>query len=157
MKNLIMLTVTMLFASPFLLADDHDHGNDHIKPSHGGEILEVGDHVAHIEFVHDEKHGKVVLHVLDKEGKSLGIGDAPRLNLTYEDGKKEKKMQIVAKAINLKDGKSHEFEAEDKLFNSEDFEGKISIKIKGKTYRVELHHHDEHEGHDHDDHKGHNH
>ena len=116
--------------------------------------MEVGEHAAHIEFVHDEKHGKVVLHILDKEGKTMGIGNAPRLNLTYKDEKKEKKKQIITKALNLKDGKSNEFEAEDSILKSKDFGGKISIKIESKTYRVELHLH--HEGCAHA-HHGHNH
>lgn len=133
-----------------------DHGHGHIKASHGGEILEVGNHVAHIEMVHEEKTGMITLFVLDADGKSMGISDAARINITYKIGKSEKRKQVIGKALKLKNGKSSVFETQDNIFKSEDFEGIISIKIKGKTYRVELHHN--HEGHDHhDDHKGHDH
>lgn len=152
MKSLLFVLSTLFFVMPFLMAQDHGHG--HMKASHGGEILEVGNHVAHIEMVHKKKIGIIMLFVLDAHGKTMGISNAIRLNITYKIGKTEKRKQVIGKALKLKGGKSSVFEAQDDIFKSEDFEGLISIKIKGKTYRVELHH-DDHEGHDH--HKGHDH
>ncbi|PCJ56015.1 MAG: hypothetical protein COA79_20090 [Planctomycetota bacterium] len=161
--SLLALSVCM---SVTLIAEDHDHdhkghdhGKDHIKATHGGNILEVGKHVAHIELVHDKKKGSITLYILDKAGKAMAIADAPRLNLKYKDGDKKKKKQIITKPQGEKDKKASEFKAVDNLFKTEGFKGKISIKIGDKKYQVELAHghHDDHKGHDHDDHKGHKH
>ena len=40
--------------------DDHDEDEGHAaKPQHGGVVIEVGDEVAHLEFVHEPKARKV--------------------------------------------------------------------------------------------------
>lgn len=154
MKILVSVISILFLTVSFLMAKDQGHAN--VKPSHGGEILEVGAHIAHIEVVHHEKMGIIVLYTMDANGKVMSISDAPRLNLTFKVNKSEKRKQVIAKAMNLKDGKSSMFEAQDMIFKSDDFDGVVSIKINGKTYRVALHHN--HGGHnDHDDHEGHDH
>jgi hypothetical protein len=162
MKTIIMLLAILLLPLTALKAEeDHDHEHHHhdMKPAHGGEILEVGEHVAYIELVHDKKLGKITLYITDAHGKTLAISDAPRLNLIYRVDKEDKKKQLITKAkAATDDGSASEFEVQDDVLKSEEFEGLISIKINGKSYRVELNHHDHnHEGHDHGKHDGHNH
>lgn len=143
---------------------DHKHKEGHIKATHGGKVLEVGKHVAHIEVVHKIKEGSITLYILDKAGKAMAIADAPRLNLRFVEGKEKKKKQLKTTGHNVKENKSFEYKAEDALLKTKGFSGKIAIKIGDKKYKVELSHGDhdghkggDHKGHDHDDHKGHKH
>lgn len=149
MKSLLFLSVLFLAFSSFLLAEeDHDHGHKSVKPKNGGQILEVGEHAAHLEVVQDEKNGKIKVFVLDKEGNAKKISDAPKLNLTVKiDGKASKK-QVAMKPAVEDQKETDSFVAEDAIFKTEDFEGKIAIKIDGKPYQVKLSN-DEHKGHNH--------
>ena len=45
---------------------------------HGGHILEVGDHVAHLEVMHDESAGKMTIYVLGPDAKSAFTAIPPR-------------------------------------------------------------------------------
>ena len=139
--------------------DDHK-GHDHEKEGHsevgknGGQMFEVGEGIADLEFVQNKKTGMVKIFLF-KEGtdKALKVAKAPRINLTLKGMRK----QIKTKMINADtSGKSSTFVAKNNLLKSE-IEGVISIKIDGKSYKVKLA--DDHEGHDHEghDHEGHDH
>lgn len=129
--------------------EGHDHGDhkghDHGK-SEGGKMFEVGEGVAELELIHDEKAETVTINVF-KEGEKtpLKIEKAPRLNITLKSSRK----QVKTKAIKPdSDNKASTFTAKNELFKSE-FNGEISIKIDGKSYKVKLADCGGHEGHDH--------
>lgn len=127
---------------------DHDHDHDHEKPPHGGYLIEVGDHVAHIEVVHDAKAGKVTLYILDGEAKDpVKIQNAPRINMMTDDGAK----QVATKAVEPdKEEKASQFEATDDALKADPLTGKISIVIGDKKYNVEIKKEEEHDHEDQD-------
>lgn len=70
--------------------EDHDHDHDdhrhHHESPHGGTLVPLGDHVAHLEVVPDASSGELVVYVLDAEAER-GVpvsGDVLRLRLTPE-------------------------------------------------------------------------
>ena len=140
-KYLLCLFVLLTQIS-FANDHDHDHDHDHIKAKYGGEILEVGEHLAFIEVVHNEAAGKLTLHISDKEGKTLTLNDSPRLNLTDLMSKKRK--QLITQSIQIVKDKSTAYESNDKIFKSEEFELVISLKINQKYYRVKVEHDHDH-------------
>jgi hypothetical protein len=51
---------------------DHDHeghGHDHEAP-HGGTLIALGDHFAHLEIIHDATTGAITVYVLDGEAEN---------------------------------------------------------------------------------------
>jgi hypothetical protein len=157
----IVFSLFVFLTQILVSAESDDHHHDHMKPQHGGKILEVGKHIAFIELVHDENNGKITLYIFDKNGKSMPIDDSPRLNIIYKIGKTEKKKQLITKGLHKKHNKAYEFESVNEILKGDDFELIVSLKINKKSYRVTLDHshHEagEHDSHDHDDHKGHKH
>lgn len=156
--------------------DDHsgEKGHDHAKESkeagHDG-FLEVGEHVAHIKVDHDEKAGKLTLHIFDTSMKNaMKIKEAPVLNLFADKTKK----QVKTAPVGGDAGGASAFEAVDDSLKDHPH-GRILIMIKGTAYQVELvdnhdghggheghkdddnNGQDDHKGHDHGDHEGHNH
>jgi hypothetical protein len=130
------LVLALTVGTPAVAGDDHDHDHDEHKPPHGGFLLEVGDHVAHVEVVHDAKDGKVTLYVLDKEAKeAVKIKDAPKLNLMTEDGA----VQVETKAVEAdKEGLASQFEAKSDALKADPLKGRIAIVIGEKKYNVEI-------------------
>lgn len=61
---------------------DHDHGHHHEAP-HGGTLISLGDHVAHLELKLDNETGTLKIWVLD--------------------GEAEKPLRIEAKTLTLRD------------------------------------------------------
>jgi hypothetical protein len=60
---------------------EHNHAHHHHAP-HGGTLIELGDHFAHLELVLDEKTGSLTAYVLDGEAeKGIRIAQ-PGLELT---------------------------------------------------------------------------
>jgi hypothetical protein len=114
------------------MAEEKDH---HDKPAHGGVILELGDEVAHLEFVHDEKGGKATIYLTGPDAKTaLAITEAPKFNLKGKDGNK----QVESKAVNAKDGAASQFEASDDAFKAHELKGRIVLVINGKKYNADL-------------------
>jgi len=117
-----------------------EHKHDDHKAPHGGALLEVGEHLAHIELVRDEKSGKITLYILGKDAKTaVALTDAPKINLKGKAGKK----QLETKSVGVTGA---EFEATDELLKAHELEGRIVVTIAGKKYNVDLK--DDH-GHDH--------
>ena len=113
----------------------HSHGHEH--GPHGGELLEVGKHVAHIEFIHDEKAGKITLYILGKDAKTAeNIADLPLLNLKYKGTQK----QLKTVAMNSTENESSHFEVTDEVLK-EEVDGRIAITIKGVKYNINIQHH----------------
>ncbi len=129
-------------------AGEEGHGHSE-EPQHGGALLEVGAHVAHLEFVHDPKEGSATVYISGADVKTpLAIADAPKINLQSDAGPKS--LQTVA--VDAKDGKASQFSVTDEALKSDPLKGVIVITIDGKAYRPDIK-----EGHDHAGHEGHDH
>lgn len=158
----ILLLLSLLFLQTSCGKKAHDHAGEsaeehaahsgHDHDAHAGHddhapgLLEVGDHLAHIDFVHDAASGTVTLHVTGPDAKTaLALSDAPKLNLIGDNP-----TQIVTRAFSPDaDGASAEFSASDPALKAEP-EGRIAVTVGGQTYQVIIEHdHGSHEGHDH--------
>lgn len=131
--------------------DDHDHAHEeHGEGEHGGAILELGAHEAHLELLHKPDTGAVSVWVLDQDLKELPIADPVVLNLVFESGPK----QLTGTPVSPKDGKTAHWSFRDEALKGEPKSGRIQVKVGGKTYNPEYddgHDHDhEHEDDDHD-------
>ena len=148
-KTVITILATTLFAA--CSGDDHDHGHadsNHTEPHatgeghahgpHGGHVLEVGDHVAHLEVVHDEAAGKITLYVLGTDGKSpLAIEKAPQLKLLTDDGPKV----LDAKS---QDGSGSVYAVTDTALQGHEPKGRVTIEVNGKVFNPALEHDHDH-------------
>lgn len=114
--------------------------------AHAPGLLEVGNHVAHIDFAHDAAAGTVTLHVTGPDAKTArALSIAPKLNLTG-DSPTQVLLQPVSPDSN---GASAVFSATHDVLRSEP-EGRIAVTVEGQVYQVIIeHNHDAHEGHDH--------
>lgn len=154
MRSLFAVPLVLVAALACRAGDEkkEEKKEEEHKAPHGGVLLEVGEEVAHLELVHDEKEGKATIYVLDaKAEKTVAIKDAPKVNLMTEDGAK----QLVTKAVEAdKEGLASQFEVTDDALKADPLKGRISVTIGDKKYNVDIKEPDEHEGHDHDhDHK----
>lgn len=151
-KMLLMVSLVFLSAC----GKSEDQQNQPKKPEvnathsehgpHGGELIELGDHVAHLEIVHDENAGTIALYVLDADLKPTALAEAPVLNLPISSGPK----QVTATA---RAGSNSEWLFSDPVLKGEPEGARLRIVLDGVTYTPELPH--QHEGHSPDD--GHNH
>ena len=115
---------------------DHGHGHDH---DHDPGLIEVGEHVAHIDFAHDATAGSVTLTVTGPDAKTaLAADSAPKLNLTGDNP-----LQIETTA---KEGATGVYVATNDALKAEP-EGRIAISIGGQSYQPTIKH--DHDGHDH--------
>jgi len=105
---------------------------------HGGHILEVGDHIAHLEVIHDESTGKMTIYVLGPDAKSAFTGaKAPQVKLTTDAGPKV----LATKPVG---GEPGGFSVTDAVLKAHGPEGRISLEIGGKVYNPELEHDHDH-------------
>lgn len=112
-----------------------EHKHDGMIAPHGGQMLVVGEEIAHIEIVLDEKAGKLTLYVFDKDGKTpLALKDAPRINLKAADGNK----QLETKPIESKDGLAAQFEVVDGALKAHPLNARIAIAIGELKYNIKM-------------------
>ncbi|KAF0245844.1 MAG: hypothetical protein FD180_1256 [Planctomycetota bacterium] len=143
----VSAALLIVLASWVRAGDEEKEKEEEHKPPHGGVLLEVGEEVAHLELVRDEKEGKLTIYVLDaKAEKAVTIKDVPKINLTTKDGAK----QVVTEAFEPdKEGLASQFEATNDELKAHVLEGRIAVTIGGKKYNIDLPK-DKHD-HDHDD------
>lgn len=132
-------------------AESHDHADhvdepadehNHEEGAHGGPLVVLGDHVAHVEVVHG---GGDALDVWITDGSfgALEPDEAPVLNLVIEG---EGSVRIVAEKH--EDGWRFVHEA----FAGHPENARLNVKIGGRTFTPDLPHgHADHA--DHDDHE----
>ncbi len=125
----------LALALNFTVKAEDKKPDDH-KPQHGGTILEVGEEAAHIEFVHDDKAGKITLYIMGGDAKTpVALKEAPLLNLKTKAGNK----QLTTT------GKDATWEAVDAALKEEP-NGRIALTLPdGKKYNVTI----EEKAHDH--------
>jgi hypothetical protein len=120
--------------------DRHDHGNevigggghDKLGP-HGGDLIELGDHVAHLEVVHDSEAGTLTLHVLDAGMKPTSLTTAPVLSLPTTAGP----LQLVA---TVSGSGSSEWVFSDQTLKAEPDGARLRVVLGGVTYTPEVPH-----------------
>lgn len=100
---------------------------------HGGELIEIGDHLAHIEVLHDDDAGKLNLFALDTDMKPIALDKAPFLNLMTDAGPK----QLKATALGTL---KSEWVFSDSALKSEPEGARLRIVLRGVTYTPELPH-----------------
>ncbi len=130
--------------------DDHDHDHDaHASGPHGGQILEVGDHVAHLELLEDHEAQKIVIHTLTEENKALRLKGSPMLTVKFADDLQT----IEGTPVDGDATGASEWHFRHKSLANEYESGTFRVVINEQTYTVEFEHDEEH-GHDehaHDD------
>lgn len=110
------------------------HTGGHAHGPHGGHVLEVGDHVAHLEVLHDEEAGKLTLYVLGSDVKTpLPVAKPPQLKLTTASGPKVLDTQASDESGSV-------FTVTDAALKGHEPEGRIAIEVNGKTYNPDLEH-----------------
>lgn len=105
----------------------HDHGT--VGPN-GGQLVEVGDHLAHLEILHTPEDKKLTIHVLGPHAnEALSLPVAPMLNLIVNG----EPVQVVL------DGESSTFTGEHEALAGEP-DGHIALNLHGKAYRLPIAH-----------------
>lgn len=126
---------------------DHDHGHAHEhKAPHGGTLVALGDHFAHLEIVFDAATGKLTAYVLDGEAeKAVRIKQAVlelAVTLPIKDGATGEqvtiKLQPVANELTgEKSGDTSQFEGQDdKLKGLKEFDARVvALEVKGQALK----------------------
>ncbi|MAE77415.1 MAG: hypothetical protein CMJ85_11160 [Planctomycetes bacterium] len=143
MKN---VTVAVLIAALIGLgacdpaAPDKQSVKHPTKGPHGGKVLEVGAHVAHLEIAHDEAAGKMTIWVLGPDlATPLKLAKPPQLKIASADGPRviDSKPGAAAAGDSI-------FVAIDKALAEHAPEGRITVEINGKVYNPALTHDHQH-------------
>ena len=117
----------------------HDDGHHHTAP-HGGALVEIGDHFAHLECVLDPEEGRVTLYVLDGEaehGRRVAH-ESLQLTLTQIDGEPADLVLTLTGVESLLTGEAagdtSQFEAiDERLVGVEQFVARLAeIRIRGQ-------------------------
>jgi len=117
---------------------DHDHGHSH-EPPHGGVMIELGDHVAHAEFVFDPDAGSLRAYFLDgeAEGGLRMTAETIPVTITPEEGEPFT-VELAAQANELTGetaGDTSEFAVtDDRLQGLSSFNGVFSASARGMSF-----------------------
>ncbi|QDV05352.1 hypothetical protein Poly30_08490 [Planctomycetes bacterium Poly30] len=150
---------------------DHAEGEGHAHSAKfGGTLVELGDHFANIEFLHDPATGDVKLFTMDAHATTSQRSSTEAPVLTIKPHGDEVGFQVTLAprvggvTSTEKVGDSSLFTGQhDSIKGLDHFMVVVSeISLKGKTFEnIEFLHpadaHDEAEGGDHGDHEGHDH
>lgn len=122
---------------------DHEHGDDHghtHEAPHGGALVELGEHVAHLEVLVDAETGDVSVWVLDGEATNAVRIAQESIALTFaagEDGSIEVSAAAVASTLTGETvGDTSEFAGSDEgLAGFERGEVTVaSVSVKGQSH-----------------------
>lgn len=111
-------------------------GHDHDNAPHGGHVVVLGDHVAHLEIAHGEG-SDLVLYALDVDMQPAAFDVAPVLSLVTDDGS----VTVTGVAV-ADDGWRMGHDA----LADPDVKGRFRLKVGGKTYTPDFAAHDHHAG-----------
>ncbi len=144
--------------------DAHDDGHDHDGHNHealgpnGGHVLVVGDEAYHVEWIHDDKAGKVTAILLDSEIKDEVTTSAEVVTIEVTIGSAEPR-EYELLAVDQSDDtppRASRFElTEPALITAlgigEGVQVVLGVEIDGQAFSVPIEHeaHDEHAGHQH--------
>lgn len=145
---------------------DHDHGGGHAHdPKFGGFLVELGDHFANLEIVHDAEAGSMTVYVLGAHAEDTVKSSTEELSLSIDvHGDEPLTFTLAADESTVtgnKKGASAKFSVTDeRLKGLEHGHAAVaSVEARGTTFEDvkfdigghdEDHGHDEHDDHDHD-------
>ncbi|MEX1023775.1 MAG: hypothetical protein WD226_01750 [Planctomycetota bacterium] len=113
--------------------DEADHDHAELGP-HGGELIEVGAGLAHLELLHDEAAGSITLHALGADGVTpLELDAPPELKLMTATG------PLVLPMAASPDTPTS-FSATNPALTNDALTGRVSLTLAGKTYSPDLVH-----------------
>ena len=141
----------LVFAFLFFLAgcdgydDDRDHEDEHEEAEHvhhakwGGQLIELGDHYATIEMVHDPAEGKLTAYVMDRHANQAVRLDARSIPVTITVAGEDILLDLepVAHALTGETvGDTSRFEATaDVLKRIQEFQGSIAkVRISDQEF-----------------------
>ena len=139
MKNLIFGILILGLAACGDDGHSHSHtedgGHSHGPGPHGGTIVELGNHEAHIEVILDHDGGTIDLYVFDAELKPMAADAAPLLNLRTGAGPR----QLTSKKGS--EDESHWTWKDEAITGESVHDGaRLRLKIGGKTFSPDLPH-----------------
>ena len=114
-----------------------DHGPEaHAEPAHpthgvhGGELVEVGEHLLHLEMLHDSAAATLTVYVTGPDGKTpADLSEAPVANL-----------RVAGEPVTVPfEGSGSEWTLTHDAFKGEP-QGRVAVKAGGKTWKVEMVH-----------------
>lgn len=126
-----------------------DHGHDHPHPHpdeeagegdheagpHGGELVEVGDHVGHLELLRDRDAHRLTLHLYGGDAKTpLAAEGPPEVKLVTEGGPVVVTCEVLPDGV----GEGSSFVADHDALAAEVLEGRVTLRVGGKVYNPEL-------------------
>ena len=115
-------------------------GHDHAEHAHsaigknGGQLIELGAHLGHLEVILDHGAAKLDIYVSDAEQNVADLEVAPILNWAGKDGPKA----LTAKPVG--ESKSR-WVIEDEALRGEPTAARFKVVFKGDTYNPDLPHH----------------
>ena len=137
LMNALLVCSAALFVGCGKEVDRHEHGHHHGHGAHGpngGELLEIGDHLAHLELLHDADDKSVTLHLLGPDAKQAIPFDAPpKLNLIVDGNPLQLEMT----------GSNSTYTVIHKSFSGQ-LEGRVALRFDQKNYQITIthaHHH----------------
>ncbi|MDB4766859.1 hypothetical protein OAG71_04145 [bacterium] len=117
--------------------DTHAAGDDHghVAP-HGGQIIELGrEHEYHAEIVDQHDSESITVYMLDGDLKDIKV-DSETISITLISGEDSKTFEMTDAGQEGDEGSS--FMTKDAaafaLMETENSEGKIRVRIDGKSY-----------------------
>lgn len=136
---------------------DSEHAGHPTEGPHHGDLIELGNEEYHAELLHPE-HGEksaVTIYILDgaTAKKQVPIdADNVTINLSHE-GQPEQFKLNANPAEGDPPGQSSRFTSSDAEllahFGEEEIEGRLMLKINGKSYSGQIRHRHDHAGHAH--------
>jgi len=123
---------------------DHDHNHDHHHAApHGGTMVALGDHMAHLELVLDSQNGTLTAYILDGEASNAVRLAQPAIDIRLiKDPATKQGENLVLKAVanaltGEKETDSSEFSiTSDLLKGTTEFSAIIqSVTIKGQEFK----------------------
>lgn len=121
--------------------DGHDHGKLHVHVApHGGVLVELGEHEANLELLHDARAGKLTAYVLDAHAENFLRIASPGFEVTAKVGGRDEVIAfkpVANPATGEKVGDTSQFETQaDWLKTTGTFEGVVKeLAVRTKTYQ----------------------
>lgn len=119
--------------TPPKASNEHD---EHAAP-HGGELVELAGGSIHVEFIHDEAAGTLVVHLFDGAMKPIMVTEVPVLNLKTAGGPK----QMSGVAATQGAAGSSQWNFRDDALKGHPEDARLRVSVAGKTYNPEVPHH----------------
>ena len=123
---------------------DHDGGHAHAA-AFGGQVVELGDHFANLEVIHNAETGRLAIYTMDAHNENTSKSSTPELTVSVEAGGAEFDLTLAANTDTTKgneEGASALFEVVDeRLIGVETAHLTVaSVNVRGKDFEDVLIH-----------------